>query len=93
VKISELIWDDGNVGHIALHGVNPLEVEDVCFGIHLSQKERNDRYVLSGQTEAGRYLNVVVERISKKLYRPITAFEMSEAYRRRYRKRMRLGKT
>ncbi|MDO9332925.1 MAG: hypothetical protein Q7T57_00160 [Dehalococcoidales bacterium] len=92
MRISELIWNDENVGHIARHGVNPLEVEDVCFGAHLSQKERNDRYILGGQTEAGRYLNVVVEKIGKEIYRPVTAFEMSETYKGRYRKRMRSGK-
>jgi uncharacterized DUF497 family protein len=88
VIISELQWDDENAGHITRHDVNPQEVEDVCFGIHIIVKERNQRYILSGQTAAGRYLNVVVERVSNGLFRPITAFEMSDNYKRRYRKRL-----
>jgi len=86
VRISELEWDDENIEHIAGHNVNPEEVEDVCFGVHLGRRESGRRYVLSGQTAAGRYLNVVVEQVGKWRSRPITAFEMSEAYRRRYRR-------
>ena len=85
--ISELQWDDENVEHIARHNVNPQEVEDVCFGLHISEREGEQRYILSGKTAAGRYLNVVVERVGKGLFRPVTAFEMSENYKRRYRKR------
>lgn len=88
MRIDELAWDDENVAHIARHGVNPQEVEDVCFGTHLSVRESQQGYVLSGQSVNGRYLNVVIERIGKGLFRPITAFPMSEAYEKRYRKRM-----
>jgi uncharacterized DUF497 family protein len=86
VIIGELEWDDENVEHIARHGVNPEEVEDVCFGLNLSEKEGNSRYILGGQSRGGRYLNVVVERIGRGLFKPITAFEMSESYKRKYRK-------
>jgi uncharacterized protein len=88
VKIDDLQWDDENIAHIARHEVNPDEVEDVCFGLHFSENTGNQRYVLSGQTAVGRYLNVVIERIGRGLFRPITAFEMSETYKRQYRKRL-----
>ena len=87
--IGQLLWDDENIEHIARHRVNPEEVEDICFGLHISGKESGQRYILSGQTASGRYLNVVVERVGKGLFRTITAFEMSENYKRRYRKRLR----
>lgn len=87
--IGELEWDDENIGHIALHGVNPQEVEDVCFGLHISKSEKKSRYILSGQTVGGRYINVVIERIGMGLFRPITAFEMGKNYRERYRKILR----
>ncbi len=87
--IGELYWDDENVQHIARHNVSPQEVEDVCFGVYIGKRESNQRYVLSGQTVAGRYLNVVIERVGKGVFRPITAFEMSDNYKRRYRKRLR----
>ncbi len=87
--ISELQWDDETIEHIARHDVNPQEVIDVCSGLHISEKAGNQRYILSGQCASGRYLNVVVERIGKGLFRPITAFEMSESYKHRYRKTLR----
>ena len=87
--IGELEWDDENIEHIVRHDVNPVEVEDVCFGLHISRKEQGQRYILSGQASSGRYLNVVIERIGRGIYRPITAFEMNENYKRMYRRRMR----
>jgi uncharacterized DUF497 family protein len=88
VVINELEWDDENIEHIARHKVSPKEVEDVCFGLHISEKSGGSRYVLSGQSGEGRYLNVVVERISKGLFRPITAYQMNEGQKARYRKRV-----
>ena len=91
--IDELPWDDANIEHIARHNVNPEEVEGVCFGVHISRKEGSQRYVLSGQSYAGRYLNVVIERVGKGIFRPVTAFEMSESYKRKYRKRFKNRRT
>jgi len=88
VRIDDLQWDDENIEHIARHNVDPQEVEDVCFGLHISVREKRRRYILSGQSIGGRYLNVVVERVGKGLFRPVTAFDMSENYKRRYRKRL-----
>jgi len=89
MKINSLYWDDENIEHIAQHSVNPQEVEDVCFGTHIIERGGDQRYILSGQSANGRYLNVVIERVGKGLFRPITAFEMSENHKRRYRKRLR----
>lgn len=89
MKIDNLAWDDENIEHIARHNVNPREVEDVCFMTHIFRKEGKQRYILSGQSADGRYLNVVIERVNKGMFRPITAFEMSENYKRRYRRRLR----
>lgn len=89
MKIDELLWEDERIEHIASHNVNPKEVEDVCFGLHLSKKAGGRRYVVSGQSLQGRYLNIVVERLGKGLFRPVTAFEMSKNYKRIYKKRIR----
>lgn len=89
MRISQLEWDDDNVEHVARHQVTPQEVEDVCFGFHISRKEDGGRYILSGQSGEGRYLNVVIERVGGGLFRLVTAFEMSESYKRSYRKRIR----
>jgi uncharacterized DUF497 family protein len=87
VIIGELEWDDENIEHIARHNVTPEEVEDVCYGSHLSERVGGGRYVLSAKSATGRYLNVVIQRIGRGLFRPITAFEMSDSYKMRYRKR------
>ncbi len=86
--ITDLQWDEDNIQHIALHDVGPDEVEGICFGLHISTREGSQRYVLSGQTGSGRYVNVVIERVGKGIFRPITAFEMSENYKRSYRRRV-----
>ena len=79
MRIEDLIWENGgNVDHISRHNVTPDEVEEVCFSEYLYRQETSQKYILSGQSLSGRYLNVVVERIHKGLFRPITAFEMSE---------------
>lgn len=87
MRINVLQWDDNNIEHIARHGVNPQEVEDACFGFHIYVRESGRRYIVSGQSASGRYINVVIERVGKGVFRPITAFEMSENYKRRYKKR------
>lgn len=89
MRIGQLDWDDDNVERIARHQVTPEEVEDVCFGFHISRAEHGGRYVLSGQSAEGRYLNVVIERVRGGVFRPITAFAMSERYKRSYRNRTR----
>jgi uncharacterized DUF497 family protein len=93
--ITGLDWDDDNVAHIARHGVSPSEVADVCYGEHFAEKDPDskshgeDRYILSGQTQSGRYLDVVVERLHGTYFRPVAAFEMTETYKRSYKKRLR----
>jgi uncharacterized DUF497 family protein len=88
VQIHELQWDDSNVAHIARHDISPDEVEDVCFSLHIRERSENKKYILSGQTSNGRYLHVVLAGADKGLFRPITAFEMSDNDKRSYRKRL-----
>ena len=87
MEIDLLEWDDANMEHIALHGVNPEEVWDICSGHHLAVKQANGRYILSGQTSSGRYLNVVVQHLVAVSFRPVTAFDMSDSQKRSFRKR------
>ena len=47
MTLHELIWPEDRVDHIARHGVNPEEVEEVCFGRPLTESER--RRFLSGE--------------------------------------------
>jgi uncharacterized protein len=80
-------WDAHNIGHIALHGISPVEVEETTGGRHLifaaAARRDEKRWKLFGTTAAGRFL-VVVFTIRHKRLRTVTAYVMNEAERRRY---------
>ena len=94
MKISGLEWDDYNDKEIARHGVSPDEVIDVCYGLHIMKKDPDskrkgkERYILSGWSGSGRYLDVIIEKLYGTYFRPVTAFEMSENYKRSYQKKV-----
>ena len=88
MRIESLEWDDRNIAHIAVHNVDPQEVEDVCFSIHLSRSEGRHRYILAGQTARGRYLYVVIGLVRDTAFRPIPAFDMSDEHKHRFRRRL-----
>jgi len=85
-KITALAWDEENIAHIAKHNVSPREVEEVCFSSsHVIFRAAGGRYIVLGQTDAGRYLKVVVHLQRRGPARVITALDMSKKERRRYR--------
>jgi len=85
-----LIWPDDRVEHIARHGIEPEEADDVCFGIslvvHCKATGRNPVYHVLGRTSAGRYLPCVVVQLPDGKAMPITARQMTDAERRRFRR-------
>jgi hypothetical protein len=90
----EAEWDADNVEHIARHGVEPEEVEEVVYeDCHPSwmvragrRGIRQGRWVAFRQTCAGRYLVVVVAPYRRRgVWRAVTAREMGARARRRYR--------
>ena len=87
--IHGLIWPDERTEHIARHGIEPNEVEEVCFGhaLVLRTKSRGPSpvYHVLGQTDAGRPLFCVVIRLQDGLAYPVTARPMSDRELRRYR--------
>lgn len=46
-------WNEGNISHIARHGITIREVEHVCNGRHIARKEKG-RCLVYGETEAGK---------------------------------------
>lgn len=88
MKIRALYWDQTNIEHIAQHSLNPVEVEDVCFGKHISFRARRRRYVLYGKTESGNMIMVVLERLFGHVFKPITARTMTDREKHSYRKRV-----
>ena len=83
----QIIWDleddpDGNVQHIAEHGVTPDEVEEVLFNslgnTVISRTSSNN--VTFGYTDDGRYLAVVWEHVQDDplTIMPVTAYDAPE---------------
>lgn len=88
MPISEVLWPEDRVDHIARHGVRPEEFEEVCFGAPLVLRAKatgqNPVYYLLGETEAGRLLFcVAIEFPDGKAY-PVTARNMTTKEKRRY---------
>jgi uncharacterized DUF497 family protein len=88
MKIRELIWPAEREEHIARHGVEPFEVEEVCFGrpliLRAKSSGENPAYYALGQTAAGRYLFCVVLQFPDGKGYPVTARPMTQAERQRF---------
>lgn len=92
MKIVEIIWEEWHVEHITdKHNVGPWEVEEACFedenNIVLKGKggRRGRLYYILGKTTGGRHLHIVVKSLEKGKAKVITARNMSEAEKRRYK--------
>lgn len=85
--ISYLEWDEYRIEHISLHGVEPEEVWEVCEDpLHLARRKGRNRYLVYGQSEAGRYLFVVLEHWDGTVYKPITARDMTNREKQMFRR-------
>ena len=83
-------WDEANEEHIALHGLEPEEVEEaledprrVSFSAYNAPSER--RFSVVGATVGGRIIRVVYTTRGEKI-RVITAWDAKKSERRRYRR-------
>lgn len=80
----DAIWDldddpDGNVAHLAEHGVTPSEVEEVLRAPDGEERSRSSgRPVRFGWTSTGRYLAVVYDVVEDNplVVYPVTAFDV-----------------
>ncbi len=88
MKIYEIVWPDSRVEHIALHGIEPEEIEEVCFGqaliLRAKSKGENPVYYVLGQTETGRRLFCVIIQFPDGKGYPVTARPMTRKERRRF---------
>jgi uncharacterized DUF497 family protein len=86
-RIEGFDWDNANVAHILRHAVTPFEVEEVTGNryavVPTRTVKREKRWKLFGRTGSGRYL-VVVFTVRRKLFRTVTAYEMSSTERMKY---------
>ncbi|MBK5292228.1 MAG: BrnT family toxin [Acidobacteriia bacterium] len=88
MQIHELIWPEDRVEHIGRHGVQPEEVEEVCFGQTLVLRAKSYGtnpvcYVL-GETSSGRHLFCVVIQFPNGRGFPVTARPMTRKEKERY---------
>lgn len=84
--VRRLVWDPGNVAHIARHEVTPEEVEEVCHGEPVVQVGKKGRSLVFGPTLSGRMLTVVLDPESSEegVYYPVTARPTSRRERTIY---------
>ncbi|HEY7351068.1 MAG TPA: BrnT family toxin [Ktedonobacterales bacterium] len=89
MKIVELIFEPDREEHIARHHVSIEEVNQIVFGNPFIRKAREGRYLIIGQTEAGRYVAVFVAPRGRDIYALVTAREADDAERRAYQQHRR----
>lgn len=80
-------WIDWNIEHIAKHSVTPQEAEEACYNQPIIRKTKDSLYLVYGQTDAGRYLFIVVNCKSKDIVYVITARAMTKNEQRYYQRR------
>lgn len=82
-----IVWDleddpDGNVQHIAQHGVSREEVEDILLDDDnpTAKSRASKRPITFGYTSEGRYLAVVWELLNDdpRMIYPVTAYDAPE---------------
>ena len=84
MKFTTTLWDldddpDGNVQHVAEHGLTKEEVEEVLenpAGVRTSRT--SDRPIAFGETSTGRVIAVIYEQIDADTVRPVTAYEVGD---------------
>ena len=88
MQIHEFIWPADRIDHIARHGIQPDEVEEVCFGQALIQRAKaagaNPVYYALGQTNTGRHLFCVVIQFPHGKGFPVTGRPMTRKEKGRY---------
>jgi len=84
MPVIDIIWDlpddpDGNVQHIAEHGLVPSDVEHVLkYPKRRSKSRSSDRPIAFGRTPSGENIAVVYEEIDDSTVYPVTAYQVEE---------------
>jgi uncharacterized DUF497 family protein len=95
MRITEILWTESDVAHLARHGVTPEEVEEVLAAGPIWRRGRTHRETQRkslyafGQTDSGRYLFIVLCPRELGRARCITAMDMDEKARRYYERHRR----
>ena len=81
-----LVWDEANIHHIARHAVVQYEVEEVFERFHQMLRVDSNRYVMRGQTYAGRFLTVYLDALGEGRAYVVTARDMTGREKGHFRK-------
>lgn len=85
--IYHIAWSEWSIEHILKHNVTKEEVEEVCFNNKpMIRKGKDGTYYILGQTDAGRYLFIVVVKEYKGAVRIITARDMDSKERKLFKR-------
>jgi uncharacterized DUF497 family protein len=85
IPITFLIWDEGNIAHIARHNVLPAEVEQICHGSYIALAGKKGRLLVVGLTQKGRMITAALDPEPQEgIYYPVTARPASRKERRLY---------
>ena len=87
MRIHNFQWDDKNTDHIVRHNVDPEEAEEACYNHPLVLRGRQERYLVYGRTDNGRYLLVVGVYLGQGTMRVITARDMANSEKRLYKRK------
>jgi uncharacterized DUF497 family protein len=88
MKYLRIIWDDedlpdGNVQHIAEHELTIEDVEYVLENpVDVTMSKSSGRPCCFGYTPGGDFIIVIYEEIEEDVIYPITAYELTEPFRR-----------
>ena len=85
VIVETLVVDEHRVAHVARHDITVDEVREVVSGDYVYIQGHQDRWLLIGKTDDGRFLTVVVgEREQANTYGLVTARPARREERRLY---------
>lgn len=87
VRIYELVWNEDNEEHVARHGVDRDEVDEVPSNRPFITRGRGGTYRVIGQSDGGRILMVVVAPRGGGRFYVVTARDADADERRAYRRR------
>ena len=91
IDVQDLEWDEGNLAHLADHGVQRTEVDAVLQNapqFFANLPERSGTHVMLGPNANGRFLYVVLAESARRgVWRVITAYRYSRRRALRYYRR------
>ena len=74
------VWDEENEAHLAEHGIEPEEAEQVFFNPYVitpnKKKHGPKKYRIDGHTDSGRRLRLIFEDVGENIARIFTGWDL-----------------